>query len=107
MAGNDSVLYTGASSVSLGKSKRRSDKTIERSIKRDKLLPVAEVLEDEIKKTLDSLARPDQDKVNEYSYDGKPNTLEIYMASRVAAAEEIKALWTRLQNLLRDNKEVR
>jgi len=101
MARNDGMLITGASSASFAK-QRVEAKEI-KSAQRKKLLPAAEILSAEFDKEIEEISSIDYLNVEAMFSD---EHLKAELMARKKTIERLKAIKLRLNNLLRDNKDV-
>ena len=108
---DDSILYTGSSSASYNKTEREADrlKREEKTSKRNVLVAddAGEILIAELQKEIDSLKLHDFGAVKTLLSAGIPNALEIDMLSKAIAHDKIQAVKIRVQNIMRNNKNVK
>lgn len=101
MSRDDSLLNTGATSVSKAKTAREETRE-QNKRKRYNLLPAGEIVRAEIQKEIDAIQNIDYLNIEKMLTEGQ---LRAELMARKKTIERLKAVMTRLDNLLRDNKE--
>jgi hypothetical protein len=97
---NDGSLYSGITSSSFGVVKEKRQTVQEQKLeKRTRLNPVVEILKAEFAKEYETLSRIDYLKVEEMLTD---NDLRAELMARKKTLERLKAIETRINNILRE-----
>lgn len=104
-SGNDGILYTGGNSRSFNRNDRRTEQAVDKSQKRTKLLPAAEVVIEAIDKEIAKLGKINFEEAKELINNSTPHALEIDTLAKEKAITSMKSLRQTLENVLRESKE--
>lgn len=100
----DESLYSGINSQSFTKIKEKKDeRKKEQSVKRNNLLPAGEMLGNEFEKAIASVSMIEYVKIDKLTNDFE---IKAELMAQKRTVELLKAIQTRMVNVLRDNKEV-